>query len=94
MIFLFFENKSKEVLRGVREWSKLERRLPIFARRMAIEKEICLKSYQGKLLVLYFYLEDDTSVCTRVTADFRAALQDLRTLGAEVLWIWPKLQKY
>ena len=51
------------------------------------EEEICLKSYQGKWLVLYFYPKDNTSGCTREAVDFTAALPALRDLGAEVLGI-------
>ena len=38
------------------------------------ELEICLKSYQGKWLVLYFYPKDNTSGCTREAVDFTVAL--------------------
>jgi peroxiredoxin Q/BCP len=51
------------------------------------EQEICLKSYQGKWLVLYFYPKDNTSGCTREAVDFTAALPALRDLGAEVVGI-------
>ncbi|HUS75381.1 MAG TPA: peroxiredoxin [Methanothrix sp.] len=51
------------------------------------EQEICLKSYLGKWLVLYFYPKDNTSGCTREAVDFTAALPALLDLGAEVLGI-------
>lgn len=51
------------------------------------EQEICLKSYQGKWLVLYFYPKDNTSGCIREALDFTAALPALRDLGAEVVGI-------
>jgi thioredoxin-dependent peroxiredoxin len=51
------------------------------------EQEVCLKSYQGKWLVLYFYPKDNTSGCTREALDFTKSLKDLRSLGAEVLGI-------
>jgi peroxiredoxin Q/BCP len=51
------------------------------------ELEICLKSYQGKWLVLYFYPKDNTSGCTREAVDFTVALPTLRGLGTEVLGI-------
>jgi peroxiredoxin Q/BCP len=51
------------------------------------EEEICLKDYQGRWLVLYFYPKDNTSGCTREALDFTAALPALRDLGAEVLGI-------
>lgn len=51
------------------------------------EQEICLKSFQGKWLVLYFYPKDNTSGCTREAVDFTAALPALRELGAEVVGV-------
>ena len=51
------------------------------------EQEICLKNYQGKWLVLYFYPKDNTSGCTREAVDFTAALPALLDLGVEVLGI-------
>ena len=53
----------------------------------ADEKDICLKNYHGKWLVLYFYPKDNTSGCTREAVDFTAAQENLRSLGAEVLGI-------
>ncbi len=50
-------------------------------------QEICLKSYLGKWLVLYFYPKDNTSGCTREAVDFTAALPELHELGAEVVGI-------
>ena len=60
---------------------------PDFCLQDSDEKEICLESYQGKWIVLYFYPKDNTSGCTREAADFTDALQDLQSLGAEVLGI-------
>jgi peroxiredoxin Q/BCP len=53
----------------------------------ASDQEICLKSYLGKWLVLYFYPKDNTSGCTREAVDFTAILPELRELGAEVVGI-------
>jgi peroxiredoxin Q/BCP len=50
-------------------------------------QEICLKSYLGKWLVLYFYPKDNTSGCTREAVDFTATLPKLHELGAEVVGI-------
>jgi peroxiredoxin Q/BCP len=49
--------------------------------------EVCLESYRGKWLVLYFYPKDNTSGCTREAVDFTAALPELHGLGAEVVGI-------
>ena len=51
------------------------------------EKEICLKSYHGKWVVLYFYPKDNTSGCTREAMDFTAVLDALHIVGGEVLGI-------
>jgi peroxiredoxin Q/BCP len=51
------------------------------------EQEVCLDSYRGKWVVLYFYPKDNTSGCTREALDFTAALYSLHGLGADVLGI-------
>lgn len=51
------------------------------------EREICLNSYHGKWVVLYFYPKDNTSGCIREAMDFTAALDALHALGTEVLGI-------
>ena len=48
---------------------------------------VCLESYLGKWLVLYFYPKDNTSGCTREAVDFTAALPVLQELGADVVGI-------
>jgi peroxiredoxin Q/BCP len=53
------------------------------------EVEVCLHSYLGRWLVLYFYPRDNTSGCTREALDFTAAKGILEELGAEVLAISP-----
>ena len=50
-------------------------------------QDVCLKDFQGKWLVLYFYPKDNTSGCTREAIEFSALLPALRDLGAEVLGI-------
>jgi peroxiredoxin Q/BCP len=60
---------------------------PEFCLHDADGKEICLNSYRGKWVVLYFYPKDNTSGCTREAMDFTAALDILHSLGAEVLGI-------
>jgi peroxiredoxin Q/BCP len=51
------------------------------------EQEVCLSSYRGKWVVLYFYPKDNTSGCTREAVDFTVALDALHTLGTDVLGI-------
>jgi len=51
------------------------------------EKEVCLNSFRGKWVVLYFYPKDNTSGCTQEAMDFTTALDALHALGAEVLGV-------
>ena len=60
---------------------------PEFCLPASASREVCLESYRGKWLVLYFYPKDNTSGCTREAVDFTAALPELRELGAEVVGI-------
>lgn len=60
---------------------------PEFCLPASDEQEICLNSYRGKWVILYFYPKDNTSGCTREAVDFTAALDAIHTLGADVLGI-------
>ncbi|MGA9098409.1 MAG: thioredoxin-dependent thiol peroxidase [Methanotrichaceae archaeon] len=51
------------------------------------EQEVCLNSYRGKWVVLYFYPKDNTSGCTREAMGFTAALNSIHASGAEVLGV-------
>lgn len=53
------------------------------------EKEICLKNYQGKYLVLYFYPKDNTPGCTTEAIGFTNVLPDLQELDASVVGVSP-----
>ena len=50
-------------------------------------KEISLKEFRGKQVVLYFYPKDDTPGCTREACDFRDNLARARAKGAVVFGI-------
>lgn len=52
-------------------------------------KEVCLGDLLGRWIVLYFYPRDNTSGCTREALDFSSAIEELRSLGAEVLGVSP-----
>jgi peroxiredoxin Q/BCP len=60
---------------------------PEFCLPAADENEVCLDSYRGKWLILYFYPKDNTSGCTREAIDFTEALDAIHALGADVLGI-------
>ena len=50
-------------------------------------KDISLKDYKGKHVVLYFYPKDDTPGCTAEACSFRDSNADLTAAGAVVLGV-------
>jgi peroxiredoxin Q/BCP len=60
---------------------------PEFCLPAADQQEVCLNSYRGKYVILYFYPKDNTSGCTREAMDFTDALNAIHALGADVLGI-------
>lgn len=48
-----------------------------------------LSEFRGRALVMYFYPEDDTPLCTTEACQFRDAHAEIRRLGAEVIGISP-----
>lgn len=46
-----------------------------------------LQEFAGKYLVLYFYPKDNTPGCTIEANEFNKRLEEIRTLGAEVVGI-------
>lgn len=52
-------------------------------------KEICLKDFEGKWVVLYFYPKDNTPGCTREAQDFTEKLEEFEKLNAVVVGISP-----
>jgi len=55
--------------------------------------EVCLEELLGRWIVLYFYPRDNTSGCTREALDFSSAIEELRSLGAEVFGVSPDSQE-
>ncbi len=66
---------------------------PEFCLPDADEKEVCLKDFRGKWVVLYFYPKDNTSGCTREAIDFTEHLEEIEKLGAVVLGVSPDSTK-
>lgn len=62
---------------------------PPFTLMDAAGKRRALADFRGRILVLYFYPEDDTPLCTTQACQFRDRHADLRALGAEVIGISP-----
>jgi len=52
-------------------------------------REVSLKDYSGKWVVLYFYPKDNTSGCTKEALDFTALKRDFESLGAVILGVSP-----
>lgn len=50
-------------------------------------KEICLKHYMGKWLILYFYIKDNTKSCTIQAVDFSANVEDFQKMDAQIIGI-------
>jgi peroxiredoxin Q/BCP len=50
---------------------------------------LALKELRGKWVILYFYPEDDTDVCTAQACSFKDAWEEIASTGAVVLGISP-----
>ncbi len=51
------------------------------------ENTICLNSFRGKWVVLYFYPRDNTPGCTIEAMQFNAALEKFADIGAQVIGV-------
>ena len=52
-------------------------------------REITLKQFSGKKVILYFYPEDDTPVCTKEACNFRDNFALLKKEGYEIIGVSP-----
>ena len=50
-------------------------------------REINLRDYKGKKLVVYFYPKDNTPGCTQEGQDFRDLYKDFQKAGAEIVGV-------
>ncbi len=50
-------------------------------------REVCLKDFRGKCVVLYFYPKDNTSGCTREAIDFTEHIDEFHRLNCEVIGV-------
>jgi thioredoxin-dependent peroxiredoxin len=50
-------------------------------------KEVCLKDFKGKKIVLYFYPKDNTSGCTKEACSFNENLSVLKKKGAIIIGV-------
>jgi thioredoxin-dependent peroxiredoxin len=60
---------------------------PEFTARDQDGKEVSLRDYLGKRIVLYFYPKDDTSGCTREACAFRDNFPNFKEIDAVVLGV-------
>ncbi len=51
------------------------------------DQEICLSSFKGKCLVIYFYPKDNTPGCTQEGQDFRDLYPAFQKAGANILGV-------
>ena len=60
---------------------------PEFTLKSTDGRDISLKDFRGKQVVLYFYPKDDTPGCTKEACDFRDNLARVKAKGGVVLGI-------
>lgn len=52
-------------------------------------KNVCLKDFKGKYVIVYFYPKDNTPGCTTEAIGFTGILPELQKLNSEVIGISP-----
>lgn len=68
---------------------EIGKKAPAFKAMASGDKEISLKDYEGKWLVLYFYPKDNTSGCTKQACGFSENIKQFEKLDAEILGVSP-----
>jgi thioredoxin-dependent peroxiredoxin len=66
---------------------KVGEKAPAFCLPDKDDKEICLKDFAGRWVVLYFYPKDQTPGCTKEACEFSERLGDFTGLDAVVLGV-------
>ena len=61
------------------------RTAPVFCLPGADNQAVCLDSFRGNWVVLYFYPKDNTSACTKEAKDFSSAAGEFKDLNREKL---------
>jgi len=51
------------------------------------DKTIKLSDYKGKTVVLYFYPKDNTSTCTKEACSLRDRMEELQSLGVQIIGV-------
>ncbi|NVM17558.1 MAG: thioredoxin-dependent thiol peroxidase [Candidatus Lokiarchaeota archaeon] len=52
-------------------------------------KQVCLKDFKGKYVIVYFYPKDNTPGCTTEAIGFTGILPELQKINADVIGISP-----
>ncbi|HTW92277.1 MAG TPA: thioredoxin-dependent thiol peroxidase [bacterium] len=60
---------------------------PLFCLPDKDDKEVCLKDFKGRWVVLYFYPKDQTPGCTKEACEFTERLDDFEQMDAAVLGV-------
>ncbi len=68
---------------------KIGNKAPAFCLKDENEKKTCLKDFEGKNIVLYFYPKDNTKTCTVEAIAFTKYLEDYEKLNTIVLGVSP-----
>lgn len=68
---------------------EIGKKAPTFKGMASGDKEISLKDYEGKWLILYFYPKDNTSGCTKQACGFSENIKQFEKLDAEILGVSP-----
>jgi peroxiredoxin Q/BCP len=68
---------------------EIGKKAPAFKAMASGDKEISLKDYEDKWLVLYFYPKDNTSGCTKQACGFSENIKQFEKLDAEILGVSP-----
>lgn len=68
---------------------KIGENAPEFCLKDKDRKEVCLKDFKDKYVILYFYPKDNTPGCTTEAIGFTGILSELQKLNAEVIGVSP-----
>ncbi|MFX1551811.1 MAG: peroxiredoxin, partial [Promethearchaeota archaeon] len=68
---------------------KVNTKAPEFCLPDKDNKEVCLKAFKGKYVILYFYPKDNSPACTTEAIGFTGILPALQKLDAVVIGISP-----
>jgi peroxiredoxin Q/BCP len=65
------------------------KKAPLFTLKNQDGKDISLKDFQGRKVILYFYPKDDTPGCTKEACSFRDGFPEFNKLNAVILGVSP-----